>query len=115
MIVLNGRKGDGHITRTGRAGREYRALGGSLLRRQELYALSASRGSQGALGSGIGHSHSQIQLSSGADMLAEAVLTGSQNAHAPQGPASAELTNLGPLGQLVGARICPSTHLLSTC
>lgn len=48
-------------------------------------------------------------------MPAEAVLTGSQNAHAPQGPASAELTNLGPLGQLVGARICPSTHLLSTC
>lgn len=42
MIVLNDRKGDGHIMRTGRTGREYRALGGSLLRRQELYAFLAS-------------------------------------------------------------------------
>lgn len=76
VIVLNGGKGDRHMMETGRAGREYRALKFSaLLRRKEPCAFLASQESQGALSSGTGHSHSQNQLSSEADMLAEAVPT----------------------------------------
>lgn len=38
-------------------------------------------------------------------MLTEAVLPRGRNVHAPQRPASPVLTNLGPLGQLIGARM----------